>query len=77
MHWNNMWSGYAYVLISEQQSLDRIQQNLNQIAAEENSKNNTKPYDIELSLQPLNDIFPGEQLSNQLDARMNESDIEI
>jgi putative ABC transport system permease protein len=73
MEWDNIWSGYTYILVSKDADLLNIQANLN-ILAEKNDKTveNTK---IKLSLQPLFDIALGEDMNNSLGEVMGEGEV--
>jgi putative ABC transport system permease protein len=58
--WTTMWSNHVYLLLSENTSVASIQSQLNEIAKEENLKDeNTK---IQLELLPLYKIVVGEEL---------------
>jgi putative ABC transport system permease protein len=73
MKWNNIWTSYTYLLLSEDADLQNIQANLN-ILAEKNDKTvvNTK---IKLSLQPLYDIALGEDMNNSLGEVMGDGEV--
>jgi putative ABC transport system permease protein len=64
MKWDNIWSGYTYMLLTKDADLDNIQRNLN-IFAEKNDNvvPNTK---VRLATQPMFDIAMGEDMNNSL-----------
>ena len=64
MKWDNIWSGYTYMLLSKGTDIENIQRNLN-ILAEKNDNvvPNTK---VRLSTQPLFDIALGIDMNNSL-----------
>lgn len=73
MKWDNIWSGYTYLLLSKEANLDNIQRNLNVLAEKnDNVVPNTK---VRLSLQPLFDIALGEDLNNSLGNVMGEGEV--
>lgn len=61
--WGQSTASYLYVMIPENQSTENIQRNLNQVAQEENTK--VEGIRLDLSLQPISDIFPGDGRFNQ------------
>lgn len=64
MKWDNIWSGYTYILLSNEADLDNINRYLNILAEKnDNAVPNTK---VRLSTQPLFDIALGEDLNNSL-----------
>jgi ABC-type antimicrobial peptide transport system permease subunit len=73
MKWDNIWSGYTYLLLPNDANLDNIERNLS-ILAEKNDNvvPNTK---IRLSLQPFFDIALGEDMNNSLGDIMGESSV--
>lgn len=73
MKWDNIWSGYVYLLLPEGTDLDNLQANLNALSAKENQtvKNTT----IKLSLQPISEIALGEDLNNSIGPVMVSSNV--
>lgn len=73
--WDNMWQGYAYVLIAPGTDLAALQDNLNKLAAEQDKtiKNAT----IRIKLQPLNNIALSPQMNNSFGKTMNSKDVWI
>lgn len=67
--WNDMWSNYAYMVLEENASSAQVNQRLQKINDEENEKSDQLT--IEVSLQPLLAIMPGEELSNNLGVSMD------
>src|SRR6267142_1685006 len=62
--WESMWSNFIYVLLPESGDPQSFQANLDRLSAAENAAlEHTK---ITLSLQPLNEIALGKDLSNQI-----------
>ncbi len=62
--WRSMWQNYVYLLLPEGQDPAGIEESMASIAKSENSKSDR--YWITLSLEPLSEIVPGKDLSNQL-----------
>ncbi|WP_416864454.1 MAG: ABC transporter permease [Imperialibacter sp.] len=62
--WNNMWSNYIYLVVRPDQDIEALQASLNQISAEENEVDEHTT--INMWLQPMSAIVPGEDLSNQI-----------
>lgn len=67
--WGNMWSNYAYVVLDENTSAEQVNQHLKNISDEENKKNDRVT--INVSLQALGEIMPGEELSNNIGLSMD------
>lgn len=69
LSWSNIWSNYVYLKLEENTDPTRVSARLQEISKEENSKyakvSNT------IALQPLLDIMPGEDLSNNMGKSMN------
>ncbi len=61
---NRMWRTYIYLQIPDKQAIPTIQSNLNDIAIASNEIDGRRTYEI--GLQPLYDIFTGEEKSNQI-----------
>lgn len=73
--WDNIWQGYAYVLLAPDTDPAAIQKNLDNLSAEQDKTvKNTK---IKLSLQPLHDIALSKQMNNSLGRTMNIKDVWI
>ena len=73
--WDNIWQGYAYVLLSPDTDPTAIQKNLDNLSAEQDKTiKNTK---VKLNLQPLNDIALSKQMNNSLGQTMNIKDVWI
>ncbi|MDN5202362.1 ABC transporter permease [Fulvivirgaceae bacterium BMA10] len=69
MKWSNMWMFHVYLLLEENQTVEDVQAAFDQISAEENAKNEyTK---ITISLQALDNIIPGRNLSNEIGKSMD------
>jgi putative ABC transport system permease protein len=69
MKWDNIWSGYAYLLLPENINLKTLQENLNKLSErEDKTVENTK---VHLALQPMAEIALGEDMSNQIGPAMN------
>lgn len=62
LSWRSIWINYIYVLLPEHMSPETLQSNLDRIAASENALRDR--YTITFSLQNLQDITPGPDLSN-------------
>jgi ABC-type antimicrobial peptide transport system permease subunit len=73
MAWNNIWSGYVYLLLPEEADLQNLQTNLNTISVKENQ--NVKNTTIKLSLQPMSEIALGEELNNSIGHVMGSSNV--
>jgi len=73
MTWQNMWNSHTYALLSPGTDKSQLQENLDQLANEENSKSGN--HQAQLELQQLEDIFPGEKLYNEIGARMEVSTV--
>ncbi|MEQ8627351.1 ABC transporter permease [Ekhidna sp.] len=67
--WRSIWMNYVYLLLDEGVTPAQINQNLAEIAAEENAK--TDRYTINHKLESLLDIVPGRDLSNQIGPSIN------
>lgn len=75
MAWDNMWQGYAYLLVAPGTDLAALQQNLDNLSSEQDKTvNHTK---IKLKLQPLTDIALSKQMNNALGNTMNLKDVWI
>ncbi len=61
--WGQSTASYLYIMVPENQGTENIQRNLNQLAQQENAK--VENISLELSLQSINDIFPGDGRFNQ------------
>jgi putative ABC transport system permease protein len=73
MKWDNIWSGYTYMLLSKDADIENIQRNLTIFAEKnDNAVPNTK---VRLSTQPLFDIALGEDMNNSLGNIMGESEV--
>jgi putative ABC transport system permease protein len=73
MAWDNIWSGYVYILLPEKPDLQNIQHNLDVLCARQNlALKNTK---INLALQPMTDIAFGEDLNNSVGPVMSSSHV--
>jgi putative ABC transport system permease protein len=67
--WDNIWSGYVYLLLSEDANLKTIQENLNKLTErEDKTVEKTKIY---LSLQHMSQIALGEDMSNPIGPTMD------
>ncbi len=75
MKWDNIWSGYTYILLSKDADLTNIQRNLN-ILAEKNDNvvPNTK---VRLSTQPLFSIALGVDMNNSLGNIMGSNEVMV
>ncbi|HYG03718.1 MAG TPA: ABC transporter permease [Chryseosolibacter sp.] len=62
--WESVWMNYVYVLLPENGSLSAIQESLDKLCAEQNKTVERKS--IALSLQSINDIAMGPDLSNPI-----------
>jgi putative ABC transport system permease protein len=69
MTWENMWNSHVYLLASEENNTTALQANLNQISKSENEK--LDYMDVDLELQSLQSIFPGDTYYNEIGARMD------
>ncbi len=67
--WRSIWMNYVYLLLDEGVTPEQIDQNLAEIASEENAK--TDRYTINHKLESLLDIVPGRDLSNQIGPSIN------
>lgn len=64
LHWQNMWSNYAYFKLDENTSIEQVQSRLSAIADDENDpKAQTQIY---LGTQALTNIMSGGDLNNQI-----------
>ena len=72
-NWGAMWSSYVYVLLPKEHDKSQIQALLDQLAMEENTK--VSSFSIDLSLEALNDIFPGNGRYNQMNTIMPERNV--
>jgi putative ABC transport system permease protein len=73
MAWDNIWSGYVYVLLPEKTDLQNIQHNLDVLSERQNqTSRNTK---INLALQPISEIAFGENLNNSIGPVMGSSNV--
>lgn len=73
--WDNMWQGYAYLLLAPDTDLTSLQQNLDRLAVEQDKTiKNTK---IKLKLQPLNDIALSPQMNNSFGKTMETKNVWI
>lgn len=71
LSWTNMWNNYVYLTLPEGAHASQLQSNLDKLCTEENKAfQHTK---IFLSLQPLNEIVLGKDLSNAIGPFMMES----
>lgn len=64
MAWDNIWSGYVYLLLPEKPDLQNIQHNLDALSAQQNQT--LKNAKINLALQPMSEIAFGENLNNSV-----------
>lgn len=62
--WDNMWSNYIYIVVRPDQDVEALQASLNAISMEESAK--VDHTTINMWLQPMAAIVPGEDLSNQI-----------
>ena len=62
--WRSMWQNYAYMVVEENQNVEELQSKLTNIAISENKQ--VENYAIHLSLEPLAEIVPGKDLSNNI-----------
>jgi len=69
--WDNMWSGYVYLLLPENTNLETLQYNLNAMIAWEDQT--VKNIHIQLALQPLNEIAMGKDLNNPIGPVMDKN----
>lgn len=75
LKWDNMWQGYAYVLLAPDTDLNALQKNLDKLATEQDKTiKNTK---IKLKLQPLNEIALSPQMNNAFGKTMETKDVWI
>ena len=72
-NWNSMWSSYVYVLLPENHNREAVLANMNQMAAEENAK--VSHFQVELGLESLSSIFPGDGKYNQMYTVMPRSNV--
>jgi putative ABC transport system permease protein len=75
LSWDNMWQGYTYLLLAPDTDLTTLQQNLDNLAVEQNKT--IKNAKITLTLQPLNDIALSPQMNNSFGTTMNIKDVWI
>jgi len=61
--WGQSTASYLYIMLPENQATENIQRNLDLLADQENAK--VENLSLKLSLQPINDIFPGDGRFNQ------------
>jgi putative ABC transport system permease protein len=73
MAWDNIWSGYVYVLLPEKPDLQNIQHNLDELSAQQNQT--LKNHEINLALQPMTDIAFGDDLNNSVGPVMDSSHV--
>jgi putative ABC transport system permease protein len=66
--WNNMWSNYIYLVVRPDQDIEALQASLDQISEDENKVDEHTT--INMWLQPLAAIAPGESLNNQIGPSM-------
>jgi len=73
MLWENIWSGYVYILLPEKSDLENLQNNLDVLSTKRNQeiKNTT----VKLSLQPLAEIAMGEEFNNSIGPVMGSSNV--
>lgn len=62
--WGNMWSSYVYVLLPEDARPENYQASLDQLASEENAKENR--FQIEMGFESIGAIVPGDGKYNQM-----------
>jgi len=75
LSWDNMWQGYTYLLVTPGTDLMALQQNLDNLAVEQNKT--IKNAKIKLGLQTLNDIALSPQMNNAFGNTMNSKDVWI
>ncbi len=75
LSWDNMWQGYTYLLVAPGTDLTALQQNLDNLAVEQNKT--IKNAKIKLSLQALNNIALSPQMNNAFGNTMNIKDVWI
>lgn len=75
MAWDNMWRTYAYLVMPEKADLKALQVNLDRLSEREDKT--VKDTHIKLSLQPIDDIMTGDNLSNQLGPTMGKTAIRV
>lgn len=73
--WDNMWTTWAYVLISPEANLQLMESNLDDLSRKEDQS--VKDTHIELALQPMDDIVVGENLDNPIGPTMGNTTIWI
>ncbi|OEJ99545.1 ABC transporter permease [Roseivirga misakiensis] len=71
--WSQSTASYLYVYIPESQSKENFLANLSELSAQENEKVNN--FEIELQLEALNDIFPGDGRYNQFGTVMPQKNV--
>ncbi|GAB3275028.1 ABC transporter permease [Larkinella harenae] len=64
LDWDNIYQNYVYLTLPENANLQAIQAGLDKLSEPENSQLDGQK--ITLSLQPMDDIIFGEQLSNEI-----------
>jgi len=62
--WNNMWSSYVYLLLPEGTTAETAQVWLDQLSAQEKGKGHR--FDIDIKMESLASIFPGDGKYNQI-----------
>lgn len=71
--WTYMWSSYAYLLLPEGHDVAQVQASLDRLAAEENEKGHR--FKVNLGMEALKDIFPGDGKYNQIAVVMPKENI--
>lgn len=71
--WGNMWSSYVYLLMPEGFDKALAQSKLDELANSENAK--VERFKIDLSLEAMTDIFPGDGKYNQIGTVMPKKNI--
>ncbi len=66
--YSSIWMNYVYMSLPAGQSPEVVQKHLNQVAAKE--AENHDRFAIKFELEPLNEIMPGRDLSNQIGPSM-------
>ncbi|MBX2900161.1 MAG: ABC transporter permease [Cyclobacteriaceae bacterium] len=71
--WDNIWQGYAYLLLAPETNLTDLQHNLDNLCVEQDETvKNTK---IKLKLQPLQDVVLGVEMSNEIGKTMDSKNV--
>ncbi len=74
LHWQNMWSNYAYFKLDDNTSIEQVQTRLLAISKDENDRQSPDQSKIYLGTQALTNIMSGPDLNNQIGQSMS-SDI--